>query len=115
MNVVDIQTRDEFVIQDRPTEFVQPPDISELTDEQIDVLLDGIRARRMQKFSLYKETMAAKEEAKTEKMKERLEKKLAQFNRALGVLQKNEEKLHTIANEVRGLRLQMGIDPMMGL
>lgn len=93
-------------------EFIMPANISQLTDEQVDELLEGIRARRMQKLIVYAETMKKRELAVAAKLEAQFDKKLSQFNKQLVTVDKALEKLDKLTNEIRGLRLQLGLDPM---
>lgn len=92
--------------------FVSPRNILQLTDFEIDNLLDGIRLRRMISLTIYQDTMEQKERAQLARVEARLEKKSEQFHRQLASCDKALEKLEMVTNEIRGLRLQMGLDPM---
>lgn len=92
----------------REPQAITPVDISLLTNEEIDNMLEGIRFRRMQARVIYEETLKTKEVASRAKVGELIDKKCAQLKRAIDAMDKPMEKLEKIVNEVRALRLQMG-------
>jgi hypothetical protein len=96
----------------RPPEFIQPANVSELTDEQLDELIEGIRLRRMQKLVVYAETQKLKHVAELAKIEALYDKKMGQFSKQLTQVDKALEKLEKYTNEIRGLRLQLGVDPL---
>ncbi len=89
-------------------EYTNPSDITTWSDDHIDKMLDGIRYRRMQYHQLYKQTMALKEKAKSQKIEAQFEKKMEQFSKELTKFDKYVERVEKYANDVRALRLQMG-------
>lgn len=93
-------------------EHINPTDLSNLSDEEIDLLLMGIRQRRMQKLVLYNETVKLKEEARLVNIEGKLDRKLNQFLKQLDKVEKALEKLENYANEVNGLRIQLGVTPL---
>ncbi len=94
-------------------EFHTPADISMWSDEQIDAALDVIRFKRMQTRVLYEKTMELKKLSELAKVEVVFNKKLEKLAKAINAFDKHIEKLEKVANEVRGLRLQMGQDPMI--
>jgi hypothetical protein len=91
-------------------EFISQADISRLTDDQLDQLINLIRLRRLNSTLIYERTMREKEQLSMSKAREQLEKKCGQvfkeLDRALSVL----EKLELRINEMRALRIQAGLD-----
>lgn len=92
-------------------EFIVPTDITKMTDEEIDALIDGIRLRRMDKSNLYKQTRKLRDKASSEKMLSQLDRKQSQLATALEKVDKALGNLEKKANEVRALRLQLGESP----
>ena len=88
--------------------FVDPTDITKWTDQEIEVLLDGIRFRRMQAHVVYTATLATKERAAKVKLEGLVEKKLEKLQKAMAKADEAFAKLEVVVNEVRALRLQMG-------
>jgi len=91
-------------------EFIRQQDISTMTDDQLDQLINLIRLRRLNSTLIYERTMREKEQLTLSKAREALEKKCGQvfkeLDRALSVL----EKLELRINEMRALRIQAGLD-----
>lgn len=93
-------------------EFVTPTDITHMSNEVIDALIEGIRHRRMQSRVIYERTKALKDEAANKKLEAQFEKKMEKLYEQLNKFEKHFEKLEKSANEVRALRLQLGHDPL---
>src|SRR5262245_39281922 len=91
-------------------EFITQADISTLTDDQLDQLINLIRLRRLNSTLIYERTMREKEQLTLSKAREQLEKKCTQvfkeLDRALTVL----EILELRINEMLALRMQAGLD-----
>jgi hypothetical protein len=91
-------------------EFISQQDISTMTDDQLDQLINLIRLRRLNSTLIYERTMREKEQLTLSKAREQLDKKCGQvwkeLDRALTVL----EKLELRINEMRALRIQAGLD-----
>jgi hypothetical protein len=91
-------------------DFIAQSDISKLSDDQLDQLINLIRLRRLNSTLQYERTMREKEQLTLSKAREQLEKKCVQvfkeLDRSLTVL----EKLELRINEMRGLRIQVGLD-----
>lgn len=91
-------------------EFITQADISKLSDDQLDTLINHIRLRRLNSTLIYERTMREKEQLTMSRAREQLDKKCGQvfheLDRALNVL----EKLELRVNEMRALRIQCGLD-----
>lgn len=91
-------------------DFISPPDISKMTDPQLEQLLNLIRMRRLQSAMIYEQTNAQKAAIAEGRALQMLEKKAEQvfkeLERAFTVL----DKLELRVNEMRALRVQAGLD-----
>ena len=91
-------------------DFISQSDISTLSDDQLDQLINLIRLRRLNSTLQYERTMREKEQLTLSKAREQLEKKCVQvwkeLDRSLTIL----EKLELRINEMRALRIQVGLD-----
>jgi septal ring factor EnvC (AmiA/AmiB activator) len=94
---------------DQPPDFITRVDISNMSDEQLDTMLKGIRERRLLNYLVYKTTEDQKNEAKTDKAKAAIEHKCDQIIRQLISVDKGFDKLEKYINELRGLRIQAGM------
>jgi uncharacterized protein with von Willebrand factor type A (vWA) domain len=91
-------------------EFIAPADISTMTDDQLDQLINIIRLRRLNSTMLYERTMREKEQITMGKAREQLEKKCTQVWKCIDTALNNLEKLEIRVNEMRALRIQCGLD-----
>ena len=93
-------------------EFITPHDIRSLSDEQIDAMIEVIRANRMAKFFVYQQTVAIKEQARDEKTRAALEKELDKCAKLFAQFDKKLDDLQQSVNKIRAWRLQLGADPL---
>lgn len=103
-NVFDLKTGEEL-----PPDFITRVDISRMTDAELDIFIEKIKLRRMASFVIYQQTQADLELVKEERARERLNKKMEQISKTCDQLDKNFEKLEKQINEMRGLRIQAGL------
>jgi hypothetical protein len=95
------------VAQDTPT---QRANVEQLTDDECDVLLFGIRERRLRAFTVYSEAQELKQKARNMKTREQIQKFLDMFNKELKAADKAIEKLEARALKIRALRLEVECD-----
>lgn len=107
MTVISLKTG-----QPVPPDFIDRGDISAMTDEQLDEMLQAIRVRRMKSFIIYQQSEDEREAITVEKAKVAIEKNLGAIIKTLNALDKNYEKLETQVNKLRGLRIQAGLSVM---
>lgn len=107
MSVVDIKTGDEV-----PPDFITRIDINTMNDQELDEFIERIRMRRMASFIIYQQTQSDMAEIAEEKAKIKLTAKIDQIGRHLVTLDKQLDKLETMINAVRGLRIQAGMSVM---
>lgn len=93
-------------------EHIMPTDITKMSDEQVDALLDAIRLRRMDKGNLYKQTRKLRDQASKEKLLSQFDRKMTKLANTLDKVDKAIGMMEKAANEVRAMRLQLGEDPM---
>lgn len=91
-------------------DFISPPDISKMSDEQLEQLLNLIRMRRMASAMIYEKTQREKEAVSEEKAKAQLEKKAVQVFTLLEKAFDTLDKLELRVNEMRALRIQAGLE-----
>ncbi len=83
--------------------------IAELTPEQLDAHLNGIRERRLQSVRTYSEAQHLKNQYIAGKTRGKLDKKLAMFNKLSGTIEKATEKLEKYAIDIKTLLLELEI------
>lgn len=81
--------------------------IVDLTDEQADAYIEGIRERRMRTFHVYEETQQRKKQARADKALSELDKQLAMLLKEIHKFDGYFEKLEARRNKVRALRLEI--------
>jgi hypothetical protein len=90
-------------------DYIRPPDLHDMTDEQLDLLLDLLRLRRLTSTMIYERTMQEKDELRVSRAKEMLDNKCTQVFNELERTLKNLDKLEMKINEMRALRIQAGL------
>ncbi len=98
--------RDGVVVPD----FITRVDIEQMTDPQLDELINAIKTRRMSSFVVYQQTVADREQVLVEKAGVAIDKLLDQMIKQIAAVDKGLEKLETQVNKLRGLRIQAGIN-----
>ena len=111
-NVIQLPTPITYDHDARPPSFVLPTDLNELSDEQIDAILEHIRTQRLLAHHRYNETKKLRNTADKMKLSTRYDRAMAALAKELDKFDKFEEKLIKASNDVRALRLQLGQDPM---
>jgi hypothetical protein len=91
-------------------EFIAPADISKMSDEQLDQLINIIRLRRLNSTMLYERTMREKDQLTMGRARELLEKKCATVWRDIDKALTHLEKLELHINQMRALRLQCNLE-----
>ena len=81
--------------------------INELTDTEVDELLEGIRERRLKPVRVYEEMLKMKSEAKKVQLEEALTKQLAIFEKSLATVDKALNTLENRARKLRGIKLEI--------
>lgn len=88
-------------------QFIQPPDLTSMSDEEIDLILAGIRARRMESKAVYDETVAIRDAARKIGLEEKIEKRMDKLMKAIETVDKHVRKMEDAANEIRNWRLEI--------
>lgn len=91
-------------------EFITRSDIDAMDDEQLDAMVSAIRTRRMVSYHIYKQTKDEKDAVAQGKARERIDKKCEQIIKTLNASDKALDKLEQQISELRGLRLQAGME-----
>lgn len=99
-------------VQDDIPEFVQPKNINDLTDEELDVMIEGMRVRRMKSLNIYQQTKLLQIEKEQYKVGLQLDKKMEKYKKLYDRSEKLLEDMEKTANEIRAYRLQLGADPL---
>lgn len=99
---------------DQPPEFIKPKTVLQLSDEQLELEIAARQKRRLAAFLVYQETEAKAKASRDEKLRARVERELAGFNKDLAAIDKKLSSLRDRANKIRGIRLELG-DPTFNI
>lgn len=105
-NVVKLEPRK----VDTVPEFITAKNIEQMTDEELDALVRAIQTRRLASYHVYKQTKDEKEKLDRDKAREKIEKKCGQIIKDLNASEKALDNLEKHIAELRGLRLQAGME-----
>lgn len=81
--------------------------ITEMTAEQVDAHLNGIRERRLKPIRIYKEAMELKKQLLASKLTAKLDKTLKMFEKELAQDEKYIKKLEKRATMIRAILLEL--------
>ena len=105
-NVVTLEGQRKPVVP----EFITMSDIEAMSDDELDSMVSAIRTRRMNSYVIYKQTKDEKDKLDQDKARARIEKKCEQIIKTLNASDKALDKLEQQIRELRGLRLQAGME-----
>lgn len=88
--------------------FIQPIDITKMSDDELELMLEGIRTRRMQVVHIHQETMKVRDKADQFKMLRTFDAKTTALKKHLDSYDRLIEKIEKTLQDIRVLRLQMG-------
>lgn len=91
-------------------EFITAKDIDEMNDDELDTLVSAIRTRRLASYHVYKQTKDEKNKLEQGKTREKIEKKCEQIIKDINAADKALDKMEQHISELRGLRLQAGME-----
>lgn len=91
-------------------DFIDPPTILKMSDEAIDQMLNLIRINRMSAQLIYEKSVAERGKINDAKLQVKMDKKAEQVFVELERVFKYFDKLELRINELRALRLQVGLD-----
>ena len=94
----------------RPPDFIDPKDISEMSVEEFDRHIDRIRVERLKAVRLYKQKLADKKLVEDAKAWWRLEKAHEMLGKDIAAVDKALTRMCDRFVKVQVLRLQLGID-----
>jgi septal ring factor EnvC (AmiA/AmiB activator) len=80
--------------------------VTELTDAELDILLEEKRQRRYSIIKKHEETQEAKRQQENEKAKAELDKQLRIMEKDIGTIDRALERAEGRLNKIRALRLQ---------
>lgn len=92
--------------------FILPPNLNDLSDEQIDQILEHIRTVRLVAHHRFNDSKKLRNTAEVNRLSVRFDRVMATMAKELDKFDKYEEKLTKAANDLRALRLQLGSDPL---
>ena len=78
-----------------------------MTVEERELLLDGIRERRLKPVKIYEELSLMQEQAKQQKLEEQWEKSLEMFKKDLARADKSITNLEARSRKLRALELEI--------
>jgi hypothetical protein len=96
-----------------PTDVEQPlpemhlQSVDQLSDEQLDSLLEGIRTRRLAAYKHYEAAQQAKQEAHDDRLRDSLARELRMFEKEHEVILGKLDKLEKRVLKVRAIRLEL--------
>lgn len=96
--------------QEGVPEFITRHDISNRNDEQLDTMVAAIRARRMRSYVIFEQTKREKGLIEQEKVRGKIDKKCEMVIKKLNTIDKHMDDLEKYINEIRGLRIQAGME-----
>ena len=94
----------------RPPDFIDPKDISEMSVEEFDRHIDRIRVERLKAVRIYKQKLADKKLVEDEKARVLLEKAHEMLGKDIAAVDKALTRMCARFVKVQVLRLQLGID-----
>ena len=96
--------------QEGVPEFITRHDISLMNDQQLDTMIAAIRTRRMRSYVIFEQTKREKEQLEQDKVRVRIDKKCEMVIKKLNTIDKHMDDLEKYVNEIRGLRIQAGME-----
>ena len=88
---------------------VEKRSIDQLSNEELDILLEGLRARRLVSVALYQQSVAEKRKLQEQRDKEVLARQLELGAKELERVNTALDKLETRIRRIQALKLQLGI------
>lgn len=92
--------------------FINPIDITKMSDEEFDTMLETIRTNRLLQHYRHNETKKLKNASYQQKLNVRYESVMLKVAKALERYDKAADALEKQINDMRALRLQLGSDPL---
>lgn len=105
-NVVKLEPKNKPVIP----EFITAKDVDAMSDDELDALVSAIRTRRLASYHVYKQTKDEKNKLEADKTKLKIDKKCEQIIKDINAADKALDKMEQHIAELRGLRLQAGME-----
>ena len=105
-NVVRLEPKTKPVVP----EFIRASDIDAMSDDELDAMVSAIRTRRLASYQIYKQTRDEKAKLEQDKTRAKIDKKCDQIIKDINAADKALEKMEQHIAELRGLRLQAGME-----
>lgn len=105
-NIVKLEPKSKPVVP----EFITASDISTMSDDELDALVAAIRTRRLASYHVYKRTKEEKNQLDRDKVSAKIDKKCEQIIKSINAADKALEMMEQRIAELRGLRLQAGME-----
>lgn len=86
---------------------IAPTTVDKMTDEQVDVMLTGIRERRMQSFVVFQEAELLRKETRNEKLRDKIEQHNKMLSKELATLDKAIEKVEQRVLKIRAAKMEL--------
>lgn len=98
--------------QDTPDipEHITPQAIYQMTDEQHEAMLDGLRNRRLNAVRVYEQAQKEAQELADDRARADLMKQCEMCENNISRVDKAIDALETRVNKIRALRMQLGLD-----
>lgn len=87
-------------------EFIMPKTIADMTDEDYELLLNGIRERRMILVTIHTQATTLKNQVKAEKLLSKLSRYCGMVEKEIAKLDKIDENITLRVNQMRALKME---------
>lgn len=94
-------------------EFVRPREMLQLSDEQVDALVEGMRERRLHAYKVYQEAERQKALIQNEKDQAKYAKMLEMFEKEHATAEKALTKLEERIKKIRAMSMDLDLQDMM--
>lgn len=96
------QTREPF--------FITPKTMSDMSDDDLISLLERVRENRLRYVEIYKEKERMKQEARVEKVRDKVEKQFAMLGKEIERMDKVYAALDKRVTNIRALRVELDME-----
>lgn len=88
-------------------DFIERLDVSQLSDNELDRLIQERQERRLKVRREYEQLLEEKKQAQSAKWKDELDKQLRMFEKDFKMIDNALERLEKRSNKVKALRIQL--------
>lgn len=89
--------------------FITPKRMSDLSDDDLDRLLEDIRERRLAAINIFKEKEKMKAEAQAEKQRSKIEKQFDMLKKEIDQMDKVIAKIEKRVTGIRAIQVELGV------